>query len=138
MSLDAITDKVLPDESDPLSMRRWRLRIAAVACSNWLFTFVILVPVLVAVLFTGNAITGRVAYADDQNAKVAKVEAKVDTILKLSLEQRMREINDEICLAQPGRTKDILENSLSEMQNDYKQLTGENYRLAWRCRAGNG
>jgi len=160
MSLDAITDKVLPDEADQMSMRRWRLRIAAVACSNWLFTFCILVPFLIAVLFIGAPVVGQVVWEsekirvvrqNDQEQKVAelksevkevkedvsRVKSNVDTILKLSLEQRIREVIDETCGASPT-TRRILEQNLSDLQNDYFQLTGHIYRTGQRCREGNG
>lgn len=133
MNLLDVTDRVLPDESNPESLRRWRLRIAAVACSNWLFTFLVLVPILLGLLFLGFPVTGKVAFAAEQEKRVAKVEGKVDTILKLSLSGRMREIQQEICATESPSVKRILEATRDDLQHEYREVAGEFYPLVINC-----
>lgn len=76
MSISDLVTSFIPDEDPDDSpevrrhkMRGWRMRLALVACSNFVFTFAVLVPVLVLLLFVGVPMIGQVAWSKDQDAK---------------------------------------------------------------------
>lgn len=78
---DWISDFIPDDNAPPHKMRAWRKRLALVACSNWMFTFFLMVPALVALLFVGVPFAGadqRVIFTSELNSKIdARLDAKL-------------------------------------------------------------
>lgn len=92
---DWIADFIPDEDAVPHKMRNWRKRIALVACSNWLFTFCVLVPTLIALLFVGVPFAGadqRVLFTSELNSKI---DARLDARLAINT-QEQREMKEDI------------------------------------------
>jgi hypothetical protein len=84
---------LLPEnDGDPDKVRQYRVRVALVACSNWLFTFTLLVPVLLMLFIFGGFPVGRVVYATELEDKV---DARVDKRIA-ALEDDVAEIKEVV------------------------------------------
>lgn len=62
-------DTLLPKESDPESMRLYRLRVAIVACSAWCTLFLVVIPAMTS----GLPLIGRIAWETKVDEKIQKV-----------------------------------------------------------------
>lgn len=91
--IDDITDHILPDEDRPGTMRKWRMRVALTACSNWIYTFLILTPFLIMALFTDTVpkLSGVVWAAEINN----KIEKSVETAVQ-PIRQEVLEVKQEV------------------------------------------
>jgi hypothetical protein len=141
---------LLPDDEDANSIRQWRIRVAQVACSVWLFTFLLLVPFLVMALFTGLPRIGSVVFASELGNKIdAAVENAVAPIRRdvVFVRQAVDELIEgnkkaaaaalgnviinatrERCRAvAQGRNADAWTDRMIELRRQYKDLTNENF-----------
>jgi hypothetical protein len=143
---DWLADFIPDEETDPVKMRSWRKRLALVSCSAWLTLFGALIPVLIAVLFTGAPMIGQVAWAEDQDRKVnGKIEAAISPIQKklesvdsklneqsaLLAEQVTAALASNICRYNTRRGKELdfeersrLLGQIQEMRQKYKRYAG--------------
>lgn len=88
MSLaDQLTDMIPDERATPEKRHRWRKRISLVGCSAWLALFVVIVPALVMLFFTGAPLIGRVAYADETDTKMNKKISEAVAPLRDSIQQ---------------------------------------------------
>lgn len=156
---DWISDFIPDDNAPPHKMRSWRKRLALVACSNWMFTFSLLTPFLVAALFFGLPILGRVVYAGELDNKIeTKISAALDPLAKEqkrlaeTQEKQGRDMRSqgeilrslataslrtEICRY---ATRRLLEHDVNErgrlldqiidMRNKYKEYSGQEFNTA--------
>lgn len=89
-----VTDFIPDDASTPAVKRNWRKRVALVACSAWLYVFLVITPVL----FTGAPLIGRVAYANETDRIIdSKIAAAVSPIQK-SVEALDGKVNESNAL----------------------------------------
>lgn len=65
-------------------------------------------------------------------AETDKIRGKVDTILMLSLEDRMRGLSEELCKADPIARR-LLQREIDNLQSEHKNLVGEYYTLIRSC-----
>ncbi len=151
-----LTDGFIPDD-DPehptedhrIRVSRWRRRVAMVACSNWLFTFPILVPVLVTLLFVGVPMIGKVAWSNEvgqlMDAKISKNNEPIFQQLselkkvqrsqgEILLELATRSIRADICRYVARRATETdqgertrLYDQITELRTKYKQYSGEEF-----------
>jgi hypothetical protein len=68
------------------------------------------------------------AYASD----VAKLRASVETILKLQLQERLRNLQSEKCRADSEALERVIQIEIDRLQHEHKQLDGTIYPLT-RC-----
>jgi hypothetical protein len=99
---------------------RWRLVVFAVCLAFALH-----------ILWARGMIPGvsGFAYASD----VAKLRASVETILKMQLEDRLRNLQSEKCRADSEALKRVIQIEIDRLQHEHKQLDGTIYTLT-RCR----
>lgn len=116
-----VVQEIFPSDLKPL--QRYRI-ITAIAMTILLFNAAWsrgLIPKLSAF-----------AYADDVEKRVDVLESKVDTILVLSLQERMRELTLQQCAASP-ETARILDREINVLQHEHFELTKAYYTLLRRC-----
>lgn len=141
---------VLPDESNVEQIRQWRVRIALVACSVWLFVFLLLTPLLTSAFFVGLPRVGSVVWASELDDKVdksvrktispivqdvAEVKAAVHELTKASnvsaaaaLGNTIIQATREKCKATTqGRPGDAWADRILELRQQYRVLTGERF-----------
>jgi hypothetical protein len=120
---------LLPEnDADPDKIRQYRVRVALVACSNWMFTFGLLVPVLLMLFVFGGLPVGRVVYA-------AELEDKVDA----RINQRIGDLEEDV-----AEIKEIVDNlteankvsAAASLGNDIIRATREKCKAMAAGRVG--
>lgn len=137
-SLESIPDWLLPtDEADPKSVRRYRLRVAMVACGTFLTTFLVALPAAV-VMFSRIA---PVAYAGDVDQKIkdaiAPIQADVAAIKTdqrdikaIFLAQSLMQLKRNQCEAiKNDRPAGAWTEQIQKMRTEFKRVTGEEFDM---------
>ena len=138
---DDFTDALLPDEKNPAAMRRYRMRLALVACSAWLMLVFVVLPAL----FTGLPMLGQVVWAQDGDERIQEavapvaaqvtrlekqigdVDQKTDALLLSQLRAELRDTRRLQCKAikadDPER-KTAYGKAMEGLQEQYKAIAG--------------
>lgn len=143
MKILSLSDWLLPsNEADSASVRRYRLRIALIAC-----TALWLVAGVLSMIGTGLPLVGRIALAAEVDSKIAQavgpINAQLATITAQQAEQgevlkqiridqvatKLRELRRIQCANHDEHASDRLDLELRRAQRDYYALTGESYRF---------
>lgn len=146
MFIDKIIDYMVPDFSaSPAAQRLYRIRIAAVACASFAITNFVVLPAM----FLGLPMLGQLAWANDQNTKVAQalvplekrftaLEGKVDSLDSVvrqqwafSLATQIKEARAVWCTAPAGsNTRTCAQDDIDRLQSEYQSLKGDRYPVA--------
>lgn len=84
-------DSLLPKEDDLDSVRRYRLRVAVVACSAWCTVMLGIIPVLTV----GLPLIGRIAWEAEVDKKIQKVIVNSDSYTVLDV-RRGEDLQKEV------------------------------------------
>lgn len=140
-------DKLLPDENDPIAMRRWRICHSGLAWFAALGLIFYVTPVFFAVPFTIPRV-GTVAWANDIDARIDnKIQAAVkpiadtqheqakqlETIATLLKRQSNIELLKSVLLAKKEqcearrdrRSSDYWDDQLIKLRDEYREATGQ-------------
>jgi hypothetical protein len=139
MDLKGVVDSMIPKSTDEEELRSWRTRVALVACSAWLFLFLILVPLI----FIGVPPFGSLAWSEDVERQIQKaiepiqadvtdIKRKVENQEEVEKRRQIRDLKQKIFetrVAQCKAKADQIEGNpysqrLSDLQDEYSALTG--------------
>jgi hypothetical protein len=139
MNLGDIVDAMFPKSHNEEELQSWRIRVALVACSSWMFTFLVMVPLM----FVGVPPFGSIAWSEDVQKQIERaiepIQSDINEI-KNRIEQqeeveKRRQVRDlkqkifETRVAQCNAKADKVESNpyserLSDLQDEYAALTG--------------
>jgi hypothetical protein len=139
-----LPDKLLPtDESNPGSVRRYRLRVTLVACASFLtLTFLVLPAMTIGLPRIGSVAWG--SEVDDKieqaiapvNAQLVEIKAQLDRgqevqkrILQGQLASQLRDLHRLECTTTDEMTRSRMERDIEDAQQEYRTLAGERYPL---------